>query len=202
MSFGAAFYRWGGFYQPDSDDKPVAQRMEWVLARWKEVAHREAERRNLRYLQSKSQLSEALNAVADAYEADASVVHGAQSAETSAFTEQQEEQEQDTARVNMRPSEGNSAATAIATESVPQLMDLESEASFSEAKSAPATPRLSKKQQILARARQNARAPPFDAAKHAAEEARRREEEARREPPEAEVSSMRERLLRLVGRWS
>ncbi len=64
-------------------------------------------------------------------------------------------------------------------------------------------PRLSRKQKILALAREHARAPMPDAAQRAeeAEEARRRQEEARN-PPEVEVKTMRERLMKLMGRWS
>ncbi|RPD57338.1 hypothetical protein L227DRAFT_577948 [Lentinus tigrinus ALCF2SS1-6] len=195
MSFGAAFYRWGGFYQPSSsDDKPVPPRMEWVLSRWKERAQEDEQRRERQQPRLQPQPMEAPDVAVDAHEAETSVAQEAahvQPAETSALQPETHAEQVPQRRLEpLAPVEADHLATPSleATEPVP--------------KSTPATPRLSRKQKILALAREHARTPPPDAAKRdEEEEARRREEEAR-EPPDAEVSTMRERLLKLMGRWS
>ncbi|RDX47539.1 hypothetical protein OH76DRAFT_1484667 [Lentinus brumalis] len=211
LRFGTAFAKWGGFYQPtSSDDRPISKEMAGVLSVWNEIAQKDTARRQAKWQQTHP--TEAPDVAIDAHEAETFVAQEAardESAEADAtqpepepytvpqpeaeLSPRAESQHEDVAPVSEPPASSEPHAS-----SEPLAYD---EASVS--RSGPATPRLSRKQKILALAREHARAPMPDAAKRAeeAEEARRREEEARN-PPEVEVKTMRERLMKLMGRWS
>ncbi|KAI0710320.1 hypothetical protein C8T65DRAFT_648558 [Cerioporus squamosus] len=198
LRFGTAFSKWGGFYQPrSSDDRPISKEMEHVVGTWQNIMQKDAERRLSR--QSQAQPTEAPDVAMDAHEAETFVAQEAAHAESldAGVTEPEPQPEAELSRPADSEHQDVASASELPASPEPQTAD-----EPSSTPSGPTTPRLSRKQKILALAREHARAPMSDAAKRAEEEEARKREEEARHPPEAEVKTMRERLLKLMGRWS
>ncbi|KAI0644907.1 hypothetical protein C8Q79DRAFT_927205 [Trametes meyenii] len=205
-AFGVAFHRWAGFYQSSSAE--TTPEMRAVLAKWERAAAEDALRR-------RSKLPVSLSS--DTVDTHSLDTHPADATEYTA----REQQSIDDARVeSAKPSVPAFDMTRPVTQS--ELSTDPSAASGpTDSSGAPASalpehatlqtqapahkpaPRLSQREKILQRARQHARTPLPEPMTQEAEEERKAAEEARRKEKQAELGSMRERLLKLIGgNWS
>ncbi|KAI0667090.1 hypothetical protein C8Q78DRAFT_1056450 [Trametes maxima] len=205
-AFGVAFHRWAGFYESSSAE--ATPEMKAVLAKWERAVAEDAQRRR-----SKSPASTSPDAV-DAHTLD---THPADAAESTA----REHQSVDDAPVESakpsvptfdmtrpvaqsEPSADSFVASGPADTSVAPAADSSEYATLqTQAPVHKPAPRLSQREKILQRARQHARTPLPEPLTQEAEEERKAAEEARRKEKQAELGSMRERLLKLIGgNWS
>ncbi|KAI0365954.1 hypothetical protein BV20DRAFT_953291 [Pilatotrama ljubarskyi] len=185
--FGVAFHRWAGFYEPRLDDAVgVSKEMEQVLEKWAPFAAEQAEK-----FAAKRDAEEAASQQPEEHSPDSHTT-GQQLAEEGAaldgaFAEDQHVKEAPQAMETSHPAAQTEAAPEPSTTAAP----------------APAPRvRLSHREKILLRARQHARTALPDAPSTEAEEQKKAEEEAQKREEQASISSFREKLLKLMGKWS
>ena len=191
---GVAFYRWGGFYTPSSDERPVSSHMLDALDKWGPVARKAVKQNAAAELQ--------LPPLPDGPEQDPAQLSDVQSGAIEEPPTRPAEVSADAPRSLKDYIDASLLDTS--TPSAPE--EAAPQPSSSSPSPAQTSARLSRKQKILALARENARAPLLDG--RSAEERRKAEAEAARRKVEEkrasaeDVVSMRDRLLKLMsGKW-
>ncbi|KAI0757529.1 hypothetical protein C8Q80DRAFT_1265436 [Daedaleopsis nitida] len=184
--FGVAFHEWGGFYSPSSsDERPVPSEMVDALTKWAEIA-RERPLRNANTAVD-AQFRELLQGPDQPPDHTRRHTH-APTEEVGLGADSPSQPEPSEVQANEPSPDAQMEPPAVDSPVEPKETP------------APAAPRLSRKEKILALARQNARTPfPEPNPPQADAEARKKEEEQK---AKEETGSMREKLLRLMGgRW-
>ncbi|TBU40731.1 hypothetical protein BD309DRAFT_966797 [Dichomitus squalens] len=189
--FGPAFYDWGGFYtpQPGSDDRPVPPLMTAAVEKWREWALKDPRRaaREQEEAQKQSSLR-----VAD---------------EEAERAEAERRMEEDEKHAREREKEIGEMLVRGAEEEEAVVVQRSSPSAAAIHKDATTTTRLSsRREKILERARRNARIPvPQVLRAEEAAESEEQEEAGRRtgeEAKEADVTTLRDRLMKLMGgKW-
>ena len=214
--FGCQFYAWGGFYQPKSpDERPIPQEMAYTLERWRDLAEQwqlrsahEEHPSPAAGAQSTSASAPAHTQPAMAQKIKANLYAAPPDAwKTTVKLAQDTSASSESAKRFVALNEGDRLAPGAARAEAPEPERKPAAANPEPVQAKPA--RLSKKEKILQLARQHARTPTSGAlagerdrdaeeARKAAEEAERaREEEAK----QLEAATIRDRLLKLMGRW-
>ena len=209
-AFGPAFFDWGGFYAPTPEDpRPVPKDMAAALEKWREFAMNAPRRAHRGVQPGEGQEGGQGQGLGE--------VGGAgmwREAEKARREEEEEKARREEMEVMLRGAEEPEAtpltAPTLAKDQVVQVgaaeKALEGGAEATEGEDAEKGPRLSRKEQILARARLHAKtpAPEVLTEEEVVERVVRKRVEKKREEEakEAEVSSLRERLMKLVGgKW-
>ena len=210
-AFGPAFFDWGGFYAPTPEDpRPVPKDMAAALEKWREFAMNAPRRAHRGVQPGEGQEGGQGQGLGE--------VGGAgmwREAEKARREEEEEKARREEMEVMLRGAEEPGATQPTATTSAKEQMVqggtveevvLEGNVEATEGEDAEKGPRLSRKEQILARARLHAKtpAPEVPTEEEVVERAVRKRAEKKREEEakEAEVSSLRERLIKLVGgKW-
>ncbi|OSC98393.1 hypothetical protein PYCCODRAFT_1375186 [Trametes coccinea BRFM310] len=183
--FGVAFYQWGGFYRPSADEPPVPKAMQEALAKWQRKAD------------SRFKPADHASAPAGDSSRDVEAIaldgnHTLESAEHS--PEGQEVQasassrEADPVVVSSASDEPQNSSEAPSAEDQPQRPK-----------------RLSQREKILMLARMHAKTPLGDVKAQEEkqieeEQARARAVEAAKEEQKAAMGSLRDRLLKMLGK--
>ncbi|KAM5545042.1 hypothetical protein V8D89_001153 [Ganoderma adspersum] len=216
-AFGPAFFEWGGFYAPTPEDpRPVPTDMAAALDKWRAFTLNDP-RRAQRSPHAHAGESESGDGAGQA--GGGAVWREAEAAQRAAEQEQEQREEMEVMlRGVAEPGTWRPSATAVAAAAasstkgpaveigVPGVVEDAGVAEGEGEGEGEKAPRLSRKEQILARARLHAKTP---APEVLSEEAvvervvkKRVEKKQKEEAKEAEVSTLRERLLKLVGgKW-
>ena len=212
MGFGAAFYSWGGFYQPTSEDqKPISPEMTKTLDKWRGIAHEYFARRGedppdpraARFEQegasAAAATTEGAEAAADEASAEAGEGQGKPASENGV-----ERAWRDMVQRASRPRDPlaemrhpTPSSPSPAADAQPPRTDADANASEVPTAEPPRTPRLTKKQKILELARQHARTPLPDTQSKPAEEP----EVVEKVEEKQDTATVRQRLLNLMGGW-
>lgn len=199
-AFGVAFHNWGGFYTPTSDEQPVSPQMAQVLDKWSNTARDAARKKALDHDENVAQRLDALEQQAVQAQEHTEGAQGEDSSSPSSSPST--EVEPRAAHYKIDASLFDVSVETARDEPLPAPapeLTPSSPSAFATSTD-PSTVRLTRKQKILALARENARAPLPDAKRAAAEQEAQRAGEKDR--TSAEVGSMRERLLKLMGgKW-
>ncbi|KAI0800357.1 hypothetical protein C8Q74DRAFT_1364114 [Fomes fomentarius] len=201
-AFGVAFHNWGGFYTPTSDEQPVSPQMAQVLDKWSKAARDAARKKSPDHDENVAQRLDSLEqqaAQAQEHKEAAQDDEDASSSSSSPSTEAESRAAHYKIDASLFDVSVETAHDEPVPAPAPELTP--SSPSALATSTDPSTLRLTRKQKILALARENARAPLPDAKRAAAEqEAQKKAGEKNR--TSADVGSMRERLLKLMGgKW-
>ncbi|KAI9068612.1 hypothetical protein FKP32DRAFT_1587529 [Trametes sanguinea] len=227
--FGIAFYQWGGFYRPSSaDEPPVPKEMQEVLAKWQRKAEKSTRAAESASAPAPDSSRDYEAADMDDSRAPELAEHAPEEQEIQASQSGSEQsREVDMAATssvsNELPSssetvESTAADTSSSTPPTPEAPSPSSTVSpGSEPSEATTKPpaeeqperpkRLSQREKILMLARMHAKTPLQDAKTEAEkkieeEQARAQAADAAKEEQKATMGSLRDRLLRMLGKSS
>ncbi len=204
--FGQSFFDWGGFYAPTAEDpRPVPEDMAAALEKWREFTMNDPRRAQRSHPAGEDGEGPGLG------EGGGTQVW--RQAEAAQRAEEEEQARREEMEVMLRGAEDPAATTepAIASSTTEQGVGAHTAEAVeaveaAEVEDAEKAPRLSRKEQILARARIHAKTPAPEVLDE--EEAVERvvktkaEKKQKEEAKAAETSTLRERLLKLMGgKW-
>ncbi|KAI1785273.1 hypothetical protein LXA43DRAFT_929102, partial [Ganoderma leucocontextum] len=184
--FGSAFFDWGGFYTSTAEDpRPVPADMAAALEKWREFTLNDPRR------------AQRPHPAGEDGEGQGEGTEMWREAEAAQRAEEEERARKEEMEVMLRGAEDPVAWQATASSTKEQAVE----------DGAEKVPRLSRKEQILARARLHARTPAPEVPSEddvVVERVvkKRVEKKQKEEAKQAEVSTLRERLLKLMGgKW-
>ncbi|EIW53970.1 uncharacterized protein TRAVEDRAFT_66650 [Trametes versicolor FP-101664 SS1] len=187
--FGLAFHRWAGFYKPE-EGLPIQREMERALTKWEPFV---AERASQAQARASARVAEVQ--VDDEPESDFLSMRP-----PAGYEPQAEDLEEPSKALD---------ASASATESSPLAASTSAPAAETDSLAPPPAPetqqpvRLSQREKILQRARLHAKTPLPEPITEEAKAQKEAEERARKAEEQQTTSSLREKLVKLMGgNWS